>query len=411
MYDRRRANRQLKIRLLQAEVVETLLYGCASWSLTAEHYTKLNGTHRQFLTRCIGWSKRKRSDHPLSYAQALIQAGCEETIEDTVPKRRLELLQQQQYQHQQLHPYTHQQYFQPSSAAPQGYQQLAGTLGAAPVYNAHRFKEAQKLEGRTWEKDGQAVLFLLRGATFSPVLMTASDVDLIIREVAHPHPGLHSLLTLGSVDIAAFSPPRPAGVAAVTRTFDVHFYVFVSVPKLFIEDGMQGAPQAGRDRVGLFFRELQRMSEDLRRYISRHCAELKGRKADVFARFRQDANSDWADFISRVTTEARSLRQSNTLAPPPPNTMGAIQVPQFKRTLFLISEGSAHSMAGLMQGALARQQQQQQPKAATTSNKRKAASQATEAEMDAAAEVEEEGAREEAVAVLNRDGAGPTSLR
>ncbi|CAB1109952.1 unnamed protein product [Ectocarpus sp. CCAP 1310/34] len=64
MYDRRRANRQLKIRLLQAEVVETLLYGCASWSLTAEHYTKLNGTHRQFLTRCIGWSKRKRSDRP-----------------------------------------------------------------------------------------------------------------------------------------------------------------------------------------------------------------------------------------------------------------------------------------------------------------------------------------------------------
>ncbi|CAB1102284.1 unnamed protein product [Ectocarpus sp. CCAP 1310/34] len=89
MYDRRRANRQLKIRLLQAEVVETLLYGCASWSLTAEHYTKLNGTHRQFLTRCIGLSKRKRSDRPLSYAQALIQAGCEETIEATVRKRRL----------------------------------------------------------------------------------------------------------------------------------------------------------------------------------------------------------------------------------------------------------------------------------------------------------------------------------
>ncbi|CAB1097697.1 unnamed protein product [Ectocarpus sp. CCAP 1310/34] len=89
MYDRRRANRQLKIRLLQSEVVETLLYGCASWSLTADHYTKLNGTHRQFLTRCIGWSKRKRSDRPLSYAQALIQAGCEETIEATVRKRRL----------------------------------------------------------------------------------------------------------------------------------------------------------------------------------------------------------------------------------------------------------------------------------------------------------------------------------
>ncbi|CAB1116823.1 unnamed protein product [Ectocarpus sp. CCAP 1310/34] len=89
MYDRRRVDRQIKIRLLKAEVVETLPCGCASWSLTAEHYTKLNGTHRQFLTRCIGWSKRKRSDRPLSYAQALIQAGCEETIEATVRKRRL----------------------------------------------------------------------------------------------------------------------------------------------------------------------------------------------------------------------------------------------------------------------------------------------------------------------------------
>ena len=61
MYDRRRLDRRLKVQLLQAEVVETLLYGCASWSLTADHYTKLNGAHRQFLTRCIGWSKRKRT--------------------------------------------------------------------------------------------------------------------------------------------------------------------------------------------------------------------------------------------------------------------------------------------------------------------------------------------------------------
>ncbi|CAB1100678.1 unnamed protein product [Ectocarpus sp. CCAP 1310/34] len=35
----RRADLQLKIRLLQAEVVETLLYECSSWSLTVEHCT------------------------------------------------------------------------------------------------------------------------------------------------------------------------------------------------------------------------------------------------------------------------------------------------------------------------------------------------------------------------------------
>lgn len=72
MYDRRRVDRRLKVRLLQAEVVETLLHGCPSWSLTADHDTKRNWTHRQFITRCIGWSQRKRTDRPLSYAQVLI---------------------------------------------------------------------------------------------------------------------------------------------------------------------------------------------------------------------------------------------------------------------------------------------------------------------------------------------------
>ena len=89
MYDRRRVGRRLKVQLLQAEVVETLLYGCASWSLSADHYTKLNGAHRQFLTRCIGWSKWKRTDRPLSYAETLLQTGCGETIEATIRKRRL----------------------------------------------------------------------------------------------------------------------------------------------------------------------------------------------------------------------------------------------------------------------------------------------------------------------------------
>ena len=45
---------------------------------------------RQLLTRCIGWSKSKRTGRPLSYAETLLlQTGCEETIEATVRKRRL----------------------------------------------------------------------------------------------------------------------------------------------------------------------------------------------------------------------------------------------------------------------------------------------------------------------------------
>ncbi|CAB1118924.1 unnamed protein product [Ectocarpus sp. CCAP 1310/34] len=259
--------------------------------------------------------------------------------------------------------YPSQHYHQ--SAAPQRYQQLASIPGAAPEYNAHRLKAAQKLEGRTWEKDGQAALYLMRGATFSPIVMTGGELDNIIRDVAHPHPGLHALLTFSAIDIAAFSPPRPTGVAAVTRPFDVHLDTFIRVLEVFIKDGMAGASPAGADRVGLFFRELFRISEDLRRYSSRHCAEFKGREADVFARFKQDANLDWADFVSRLTTEARALRQCNTLAPLPPNTVGAIQVPQFSRTLVLIAEGTASSMVGLLQGGLARQQQSKPSSAST----------------------------------------------
>lgn len=45
--------------------------------------------HRKFLTRCIGWSKWKRTDRPLSYAETLRRTDCEETIEATVRKRRL----------------------------------------------------------------------------------------------------------------------------------------------------------------------------------------------------------------------------------------------------------------------------------------------------------------------------------
>ena len=44
---------------------------------------------RKFLTRVIAWRKGKRTDRPLSYAEALTRAGCAETIEATVRKRRL----------------------------------------------------------------------------------------------------------------------------------------------------------------------------------------------------------------------------------------------------------------------------------------------------------------------------------
>ncbi|CAM9646595.1 unnamed protein product [Pylaiella littoralis] len=49
---------RLKVRLLQAEAVETLLYGCVTWRLKPDENRKLRTLHHFFLLRCIGWNKR-----------------------------------------------------------------------------------------------------------------------------------------------------------------------------------------------------------------------------------------------------------------------------------------------------------------------------------------------------------------
>ena len=54
LYDRPSAPLELKIRTLEAEVLETMLYGCGTWSLRACPYDTLLRAHHRFLTRCIG---------------------------------------------------------------------------------------------------------------------------------------------------------------------------------------------------------------------------------------------------------------------------------------------------------------------------------------------------------------------
>ena len=38
----------LKLRMLKAEVMETLLYGCATWTLSNEHLAELRTAHHRF---------------------------------------------------------------------------------------------------------------------------------------------------------------------------------------------------------------------------------------------------------------------------------------------------------------------------------------------------------------------------
>ena len=67
LYDRPSAPFELKIQMLRAEVLETILYGCVTSSPRACHYDTLRRAHHSFLTRCNGWRNNNRADHPISY--------------------------------------------------------------------------------------------------------------------------------------------------------------------------------------------------------------------------------------------------------------------------------------------------------------------------------------------------------
>ena len=88
LYDRPSAPLELKIRMLRAEILETTLYGCVTWSPRASHNDTLRRAHHRFLTRCIGWRKHNRAYHPISYLDTLIKTGSE-SIEATLRRRRI----------------------------------------------------------------------------------------------------------------------------------------------------------------------------------------------------------------------------------------------------------------------------------------------------------------------------------
>ena len=88
LYDRPSAPHELKIRMLRAEVLETMLYDCVTWSPRACHYNTLRRAHHSFLTCCIGWRKHNRADHPISYLDTLVKTGSE-SIVATLRRRRI----------------------------------------------------------------------------------------------------------------------------------------------------------------------------------------------------------------------------------------------------------------------------------------------------------------------------------
>ena len=51
-------------------------------------YDTLRGAHHVILTRCIGWQKHNRADHPISYLDTLVNTGSV-SIEATLRRRRI----------------------------------------------------------------------------------------------------------------------------------------------------------------------------------------------------------------------------------------------------------------------------------------------------------------------------------
>ena len=72
--------------MFRAEVLETMLYCCATWSPRAYHYDALRRVHHSFLTRCISLRKNNGADHPVSFPGTLIKTGGK-SIEATLRRR------------------------------------------------------------------------------------------------------------------------------------------------------------------------------------------------------------------------------------------------------------------------------------------------------------------------------------
>ena len=54
IYDRPGVRLRLKVRLLSAVVMETLLYGCMTWSPNKPDYDRLRRVHHSVLLGCLG---------------------------------------------------------------------------------------------------------------------------------------------------------------------------------------------------------------------------------------------------------------------------------------------------------------------------------------------------------------------
>ena len=62
LYDRRDARLSLKIRLFKAEVMEAMLYGCATWTMRSQDFSSLRTAHHKLRLSVIGFRRKDRPE-------------------------------------------------------------------------------------------------------------------------------------------------------------------------------------------------------------------------------------------------------------------------------------------------------------------------------------------------------------
>ena len=88
LYGQPKVALSLKTRMVKAETIEALLYGCSTWTLRQEHYAKLRAVHHRVLLCIIGAQRKRPSPRMTSYNRALEITRCE-SIKTTLCTRRI----------------------------------------------------------------------------------------------------------------------------------------------------------------------------------------------------------------------------------------------------------------------------------------------------------------------------------
>ena len=89
LYDRRNARLSLKVRLFKAEVMEAMMYGCATWTKRSQDLSSLRTAHHRLLLRITGFWRINRTGYKSLLCGEVLERTGSERVETNDRKRQL----------------------------------------------------------------------------------------------------------------------------------------------------------------------------------------------------------------------------------------------------------------------------------------------------------------------------------